>query len=85
MTLSHEFVFIPVDRQTLILKNGGKSSFSYKTKVSIHLSQWVEWIYGAQSLKEKRLLCQFVFIPIERWISIQKEVDRKVFLMEPKH
>ena len=38
-------------------KNGGKWSFSYESKALIHLSHWEDWIYGAQSLKEKRLLC----------------------------
>ena len=36
--LLHESMFIPIDRQTLILKHGRKWSFSYETKVSIHLS-----------------------------------------------
>ena len=33
-------------------KNGRKRSFSYETKASVHLSQWVEWIWSAQSLKK---------------------------------
>ena len=61
-------------------KTGRKRSFSYETKATIHLSQWVEWIYGAQSLKEGGLLCEFVFIPIERRALILKRVEREVFL-----
>ena len=37
-------MFIPIDRRTLILKNGWKWNFFDETKASIHLSQSVEWI-----------------------------------------
>ena len=50
----------------IISKNGRKSCFSYEAKASIHLYQWGEWIYGAQSLKEKRLICKSEFYPIEK-------------------
>ena len=79
-----EFKFIPIDKGTLILKKGGKWSFSYETKVTIHLSQWVEWIYGTQSSKEKKLLYEFMFIPIERQNLILKIEQTEVFLMKPK-
>ena len=36
--LLRESMFIPIDGRTLILKNGGKWSFSYETKALIHLS-----------------------------------------------
>ena len=36
-------------------------------------------------IKEKRLLCEFAFIPIEKWTLILKMVERRVFLMKPKH
>ena len=65
-------------------KNGRKKSFSYETKVSIHLSQRGEWICGGQPLKEKRLLCKSMFLPIERWTLILKMVERKVFPLKPK-
>ena len=44
----------------------------------------MEWICGAQLLKEKRLLCESVFIPIEKWTLILKMIKRDVFLMKPK-
>ena len=66
-------------------KKGGKKSFSAETKASTHLSQWGEWNYGAQSLKEWRLLCESMFIPVEKQILIQKLEEREVFLMKPKH
>ena len=66
-------------------KNGTKWSFSFEIKASIHLSQWVERICGAQSLKKKRLLCEFMFIPVERWNLILKNVEKEVFLMKPRN
>ena len=77
-------MFILINWGTSILKSGGKWSFSYGTKALIHLSQWGEWIRGAQSIKEKRLLCEFIFILIEKRTSILKVVEREVFLMKPK-
>ena len=46
-------------------KNGKKRSFLMKRKDQCHLSQWVEWAYGVQPWKEKRLLCEFVFVLID--------------------
>ena len=68
----------------MILKNCRKWSFSHETKASIHLSQSGEWIGGAQSIKEKRLLYKSMFIPIERKNLILKMAERDVFLMKPK-
>ena len=78
-------MFIPIYKQTLILNSGGKWTLSYGTKSSIHLSQWGGWIYGAKSLKEMRLLCESVLILSEGWTLILKIVERKVFIMKPKH
>ena len=58
--------------------------FSYETKAFIHLSEWVEWIYGAQSLKKRRLLYESLFTPIQRWNLILKFIEREVVLMKPK-
>ena len=76
-------MFIPIDRQTLILNNGGMWNLSYLTKASIHLSEWGEWIYGAQSLKERVWLCECVFIPIEKWTLTLKMVEIYVFPLKP--
>ena len=53
-------------------KNGTNRSFTYEARASIQLLQWVEWICGAQSLKERRLLWEFIFIPVEKWSLILK-------------
>ena len=85
MRLLCESMIIPIDKWTLVLKNGAKRSFSYATKASTHLSQQGECVYIAQSWKEKRLLCESLFIPIQRRTSILKMVKREVFPMKPKH
>ena len=66
-------------------KEDGKKSFSSKTKASIHLSQWGEQICSAQPLKKKILLCESMFIPIEKWNLIIKIIEKKVSLMKPMH
>ena len=62
-----------------------EKSFCYETSASIHLSQWGESIYGAESLKQRRFLCESIFISIERWTLILKMVEREVFPMKPKY
>ena len=66
-------------------KNGIKRSLSYESKASIHLSQLVEWIYGAQSLKEWRFPSESMFVPIEKRTLNLKIAQIKVFLMKPRH
>ena len=66
-------------------KNDRKRSFSSESKASILLSQREEWICRAQSLKERRLLCESVFVPTKRQTLIPKMVEREVFLMKHKH
>ena len=77
-------MIIPIDKWTLILKIGAKWSFSYETKASTQLSQREEWNYGAQSLKEWKLLCESMFISVERWALIQKLLKGEVFFSETK-
>ena len=59
--------------------------FLMKPKQQYHLSQWEEYIYGAESWKERRFLYESMFIPFERWTSILKVIIRDVFLRKPKH
>ena len=63
----------------------GSEVFSYEIKALICSSLWGEWICGAQSLKERGLLCKPVFNPIEKQTLILKMVERNVFLMKPMH
>ena len=59
--------------------------FLMKPKHQCHFSQWWECVYGAQSRYERGLLCEFVFIPIEKQILILKMAKREVFLMKQMH
>ena len=77
-------MFIPIDKWALTLKNGGKWIFYCGTKAAIHSSEWAEWIGGAQSIKERRLLCESMFILVDIRILILKKVERKAFLAKPK-
>ena len=68
--LLRQSMIIPIDKWTLMLKNGAKWRSSYGTRESTHLSQWGEWNYGAKILKEWRLACKSLFIPAKRWTLI---------------
>ena len=54
--------------------------FLEKPRHQYHLSQRGEWTCSAQSLKEKRLLCESKFVQIERWTLVLKMVEREVLL-----
>ena len=64
--------------------NGWKRSISYETKASILLSQCREWICAAQPLKESGLLCECMFIPVEKWNLILNSGEKDVFPLKPK-
>ena len=66
-------------------KIGNKRSFSFETKASISLIPMRRMCLWLPIMKRKRLLCESMFIPIERHASILKLVIRNVFIMKPKH
>ena len=43
-----------------------REAFFMKPKQQGLLSQWGEWVYGAQSWKESSVLGESVFFPIEK-------------------
>ena len=59
-------------------------AFSTKPKHQCHLSWWVGQAYGAQAWKEKRLLCESVFVPIDKWTLIVKNGRKWSFSYESK-
>ena len=69
----------------LWLQKKVESEVFLKSKHQYHLSQREECFYGAQSWKERRLLCESMFIPNDGRTLIIKIVEREVFFMEPKH
>ena len=80
-----ESMFILIDERTLILKNGGKKSFSYETKASMSFIPIRRMSYGAKIWKGRRLLCESVFVPINKQTLTLKNMEREAFLMNPKH
>ena len=78
-------MFLPVENWTLNPEMIEREVFPMKPRHQYHLSQRGEWICGAQSLKERRLLRESMFIQIERQTLILKMIAREVFLTKPKH
>ena len=76
-------LFIPIDRRASILRKVKRKVFLMKPKHQYHLSQWEECVYGAQSWNERGLLCESLFVQIDRRTLILKMVERKFFLMKP--
>ena len=62
----------------------GRKAFVMNPKHQCHLSQWVEWVFSAQSWKERRLLCEFIFVPIEKWTLTLKNGHKGSFSYETK-
>ena len=62
----------------------GREVFHMKPKSQCHLSQWGEWVYGPQSWKKKRLLCESVCVQVHRWTLTLKNGRRKSFFYETK-
>ena len=80
-----EHKFIPIDEQTFIIRKIiERKPFLIRPKHQCHLSQEGEWVYSAQPYKEKRLLCESVFIPIDRWTLILKNGRNGSFFYETK-
>ena len=79
-----ESMFIPIKILTLILKLVEKEVFPMKPKHQYCLSQWVECVYAAKSLKERRLLCESMFIAIDRRTLIPKNEGKLSFCYETK-
>ena len=78
-------MFIPIDRWTSILKMDIREVFLMNPKHQYHFFQWGECVYDAQSGKERRLLCESKFIPIESQTLILQMAIRDVFVMKPKN
>ena len=81
----YESMFIPIERWASILKVIIGDVFLRKPKHQYHLSHRGECVYDAQSWKERRLLCESMYIPIKSRTSILKVVIREVFLMKRTH
>ena len=78
--LLHESMFIQFDKQTLILKNNGRKCFSYEAQTSVHLAQWVEWVYGSQSWKKEIITWIRIYLIWQMNFDSKKWWDEKFFL-----
>ena len=78
-------MFIPIEIWTSIQKMIEKQVFLMNPKHQNRLSQYEERVYSAQWRKERRLLCESMFISMEIQTSILKIVEREVVLTKPKH
>ena len=77
-------MFILIDRRNLILKNDGKLSFSYETKdLLIYPNEENEFMLSNHE-KERRLLCESMFILIDRRTLILKSGGKRSFSYETK-
>ena len=83
--LLYESMIIPIERWTSNLKMVIREVFIMKPKHQYHLSQRVECVNYALSRKDRRLLCESMFILIEMRTSILKLVIRETFPMTPRH
>ena len=76
-----EYVFIPIERWTLILKNGGKGSFSYETKASILFIPIRKMHLWCPVMKRKKIIARIRVYP--NWLmkfDPKKWWDVKFFL-----
>ena len=75
-------MFVPINKWTLTLKNNGNGSFSYETEALMSFILMGEWVYGAQSWKDRRLLCEYMFVPIDKWTLTLKNDGNGSFSYE---
>ena len=74
-----------MERRTLILNVVEIEVFLIVPKHQNRLSQQWVCVYYAQPWKERRLLCESMFIPVERRTLILNMAEREVFLIIPRH
>ena len=59
-------------------------TFLMKPNHQCYLSQWGQWVYGAQSWKQGRLLCESMFVPINKWTLTLLNDGKRSFSYETK-
>ena len=77
-------MFVSIDKQTLIVKNGGKRSISYETNTLMSFILMSRMSLWSQSWNKKRLLYESVFVLIDKWTFILKNGGKKSFSYETK-
>ena len=61
-----------------------REAFPMKLKQQCHLSQQEKWLYCAQSRKESILLCESIFVLIDKWTLTLKNDGKRSFSYETK-
>ena len=61
-----------------------RRAFFMQQKRQGDLSQWGEWVCGYQPWKERRLLCESIFVPINKWTLTLKNNEKRSFCYETK-
>ena len=75
----------PNQKMYINSKNGRKRCFPYETKASISFIPMKTMCLWCPIKKKRGLLCESIFVQIDKRILILKMVEIKVFLMKPKH
>ena len=77
-------MFASIGKQTLILKRGGKKSFSYETKPTMSFISIRRMSLLGLIMKRKELLYEPIFVPIGKQTLIPKNYGIKSFSYETK-
>ena len=56
-----------------------REAFLMKSKHQCHSSQYRKCVYGALLWKQRRLLCESMFVPINKWTLTLKNNGKKSF------
>ena len=81
-----ESVFVLVYKQSLILKNGGKRSFSYEMKASMSFNLISKTSLRCPIMKRKVIIMRIHVYPIlGRTLLLWKMGEKKTFQIKPKH
>ena len=84
MRLLCESMFVSIDGQTLILKNSWKKSLFYEANASMSFILMSQMSLWCPIMKKNRLLCESVFVLIDRWTLTLKNGGKKNFTYETK-
>ena len=80
--LLHASTFVTINGWILILKKGGKTTFSYETKVSMSSIPIRKMCLWCPIMKRKEIITCIHVCPYSQWILILRSGGRKAFLCE---
>ena len=77
-------MFVLIDRRNLILKYSGRKSFLNETKASMTFILIRRMSLWCPIMKERRLLCEFMFVLNNKWTLTLKNGKKRSFSFETK-